>query len=487
LTGTIQKNEYGPPVNSPEAPVTATALALRYVLALSAFFVLMGVLWVVGIEAIYGHPTPFYAVWMPVFEASWIGAARHAAVIAVVAIFGLVLARALRGVELSAPLSLTLRRRLLAGLIVFGVVLPCAVAMLRGGTEGISQAYARATYEYAGDIGKARSISDLFTRYLELRPYLSMHSKVHPPGPIAFLWLLSYLVGQDPLPLSIATIIVAAFGVVPLFYWARDLLGEQAALIAALLYTCVPSVVLFNATSADALFPPVTLSCLLCFDRALRAPRLPHTLAYAAVAGLLYFVMTILKFSLVGMGAYFAFAGLLLFAARGTRRHVVLTAGAMCATFLLAHLALRATTHFDIVAVFHAAKEQFDTDQYHLDQHTPRYPGWVYRFLNPMCWFYFVGIPVALLFWRRLRHPDPATRGLFLVFALTALALNLLYLARGEGERSALYLYPFLVLPAAGLLRDYCQSAASRAPLYATLIFLVFQVWLTESLFYTYW
>jgi len=40
-----------------------------------------------------------------------------------------------------------------------------------------------------------------------------------PAGPIALLWLLSFLVGRDPLPLSLATMFFGALGVWPLYLW----------------------------------------------------------------------------------------------------------------------------------------------------------------------------------------------------------------------------------------------------------------------------
>lgn len=464
----------------------ARALLLRSGVTLAAYFAVMGVLWAVGIEGVYGHPTPFYALWAPALPHTLADAFYQLNALAVAGLFLYALARKLPKLLASETLLPLQRRRWLIFLVAFGIALPCAIAMLRGGLHGISQAYERSAYEFAGDIGKTSTIRDLFTNYLKVRPYLSMHAKVHPPGPIAFLWLLSYAVTPDPLALSFATIVVAALAVLPLFFWARLLLGEGTAVIASITYVCVPSVVLFNATSADALFPIVTLTCLFYFDRALRAPGIVSAFLYAAIAGFAYFLMTILKFSLVGLGAYFALAGLIALRDPAMRRNVLLTAVVMGASFLGFHLGLRAGTHFDIVAVFHAAKDQFDTDQANLDLETPRYPGWVYRFLNPMCWFYFAGIPVSLLFLAQLRRPAPNTRALFLVFFVTAVVLNFLYLARGEGERSALYLFPFLVLPAAYWLAGRARESGGGVVL-AAAGFMAFQAWLTELLFYTYW
>jgi hypothetical protein len=178
---------------------------------------------------------------------------------------------------------------------------------------------------------------------------------------------------------------------------------------------------------------------------------------------------------------------------------VVRTAVLMLAAFLVVHGLVRLWSGFDYVAAFRAAKAQFELDQHNLDQFTPRYPGWTFRLIfNPACWFYFAGIPVSLLFLRRvvtLRSAcggngsviEPGSRATLASFALAALALNFLYLARGEGERSALYLFPFLVGPAAVAVAGMCGKARSAEPLWGMLGFLAFQCWVTELYFYTYW
>ncbi len=495
-----------------------------YTRTLLWYFLAMLLLWVLGFESIYGHPTPFYALYSPAFDTlfvpgfagglmaiAWAVFTRRSwAVFATIGVLMLLLAaltrpnleqlRALgwhlpalalfvaafavsrRGVGILDPSNLS-ARRFLAAVLGFSFLFCCAVAMLRHGFTGIAQAYQREAYEYVGDIGKAPSIPQLFTRYLAIMPYLSLHARAAPPGPIAVLWLLSYIVGRSAMALSLATIAVGVSGVVPLYYWARDLTSERIARTCCLVYVLLPSIVLFTATCAEALFLPFTLGTLFCFDRAIRR----NHPGYAVAAGVGFACMSLLKFTLIGVGAYFAFTGIWLLCRRETRMNVLRTAAIMGASCLAVHLALRWTTGFDVIACFRTARIHFDMDQAKLDQVTPRLAAWVYRFLNPFCWFYFAGIPVSLLFLWRLLRPEPHTRALFIVFALTLFLLNLLYLGRGEGERSALYLFPFLALPAAHLLDELCARARSAVPIAATLAFLAFQCWLTEAYFYTYW
>ena len=520
-----------------------------YVRTTALYLLAMALLWVVGIEGIYGHPTPFYALFSPTFDSAFTPRAVLAFILVLYLVLGgriglktalsswriagvilmlgflLVYVVHLEVLQLdkSMPMAISriwiefrwhllalslfsfslialiawLRRSdgfeegsdtkdivwLLMALVAFSALFATSIAMLRGGPEAIAQAYDRQAHEYIGDIGKTTSIRSLFGRYIELHPNLSMHAKVHPPGPIALLWLFSYAIGQDSMPLSLATIAFGALGIVPLYLWTREITNQRTAITCCLLYSVIPSIVLFTATSADILFTPFTLMTLYLFDRAIR--RCAGLSAIAAGIG--FGMMAHLKFSLLAFGAYFALVGLWFLTKKETRINVVLTAALMITGFIGTILAVRWWSGFDIIAVFEVSKAQFDLDQYYLDQLQPRLSPWIYRFLNPASWFFFAGIPVSLLCFWRLFRPDPKTKSLFIVFAFTILALNLLYLARGEGERSALYLFPFLALPAAHALNQLCQSAKSHTPLTATLAFMAFQCWLTESLFYTYW
>ena len=355
--------------------------------------------------------------------------------------------------------------------------------MLRDGPKGITCVYDRYTYEYISDIGKGGSIHGLFRDYVKMHPYLSMHAKVHPPGPIVLLWILSLFFGQDAMSLSLATMAVGALGVVPLFWWTRDLTSTRVGLTCALMYAVVPSIVLFTATSADILFTPFTFLTLFCFGRAMARRSAPYALA----AGALYALLSLTSFSLISLGGYFGLMGLWKLAKPETRGAVIQTALLMIGAFLAVQFAVRVWSGFNIVDCFAASQAQFNRDQFELDQKMPRFPSWTWKFLNPLCWVYFAGIPVTVLFLARLRRPEAATRALFIVFALTLLILDALYVARGEGERSAMYVFPFMVLPAAHALDEIGARTRSLAPLAATLSFLAFQCWLTESYFYTYW
>ncbi len=452
---------------------------------MAGYLLLMGGLWLVGLESIYGHPTPFYALFSPALTS--FADLRWQIPTLIVAGTGLLVLRRFLFPVLLSPDERSRKEALwlLGGVFLFAVFFAAAIAMIRDGWWGIEQAYNRQTYEYIGDIGKTRNIQQLFERYTDdnLFPYLSMHAKVHPPGPIALLWFLSYFVGNSPFSLSVATIVVSSLAIFPLYGWARMITNQRTAFIACVCYSLVPSIVLFTATSADALFTPFTLTTLYCFERAIR-----HcSTRFGLLAGIGYGVMTLLKFSLIGMGAYFGLVGLWMLRNPETRRNVFQTALLMVLGLLSVIGAVYWWSGFNIYETFLMAKQQFDQDQAHLDILSPRLPAWTYRILNPACWFFFAGIPVSVLAIREFFRGDPTLRHRWWIFALMLIVLNLLYLARGEGERSALYLFPFLVIPAAHYLGRGIAQQQHTGPLLATVSFLLFQCWFIESFFYTYW
>lgn len=512
------------------------------------YWLLTVVMWQVGIEAIYQHPTPFYALPIPAFSSALtpltmvllfglsilacreglfgLSSPLSARLTAVLAVLGVVAAYAyalaissLPALETLGAVWAELRWHLLAAavfagafigwklyldrcgwfageldarsvlyalLALFGflIVFSCAVAMIRGGTEGIAFAYSRKTYEYVGDIGSGGSIRGLFRDYVELHPYLSMHSKVHPPGPVALLWVFSGFLGPDSLVLSIATVVFGSLAIFPLYGWVRDMTGSQrTGLTCCALYALVPSIVLFTATSADILFMPFTLGTLFLFWRAIHR----KSIVYALAAGLGYGLMSLLSFSLIGVGAFFGLVGLWRLASREYRVAVVQTAVLMVAVLVGLHALVWWWSGFDVTACFTAAKGQFDLDQFHLDAMTPRYPAWTFKFWNLLCWIFFAGAPVTvLLVWRLARSPK-GFRAVCWICAAMILILDALYLARGEGERSAMYVFPFFVIPAGHLLDELATEARSLAPLAVALIFLALQTWAIETYLFTYW
>lgn len=458
------------------------ALAGSYVRVSLAYFVLVWAMWVVGIEGIYGHPAPFYGYLRHAFyEGNLVWIVQ--ALLVVPLLIGITLAllkRVMPGDDELLPRS---ERRLLGWFVLIAFVIPGSIAMMRGGLDGITAAYDRQSYEYISDIGVGGSIRGMFQKFEHYHSYLSMHSKVHPPGPIAILWLLSYGLGRSPLMLSLGTMALGAFSVVPFYLWIRELFNQRVSIQTTVLYVFIPTIVIFTATSADITFMPFTLFTLFFFTRSIQR----GSLRYALLGGVTYALCSLISFSLLSIGVFFGLIGLWKLRSSDTRLNVLVTAGGMIVAMLATHVLVWWWGDFNIFRVFELSKAQFDTDQAQLDLIDPRYPAWVFKILNPLCWFYFAGIPISFLCVRQIFRRVGDHRALFVIIGITLVALDILYLARGEGERSAMYVMPFVVIPAGYALSEITRKTGSLQPLGLTLAFLAFQCWLTEAILYTYW
>ena len=536
------------------------------------YLVGVAILWCVGIEAIYDSPTPFYAVIKPVFTnlsapltvlagmliglmllrrltptgtrhldrwlvvmigalivVAFAGALftglgdwgrqtwRHLLPILIWFLFCGVMLRVIKRVDLleTDPDPRTVRW-LLAGMILFLFLYAAAIAGLRDGFDGIAQAFMRQKYEPIGDIGLGGSLRGLFHDFVKLQPHLSLHARMHPPGAIGIVWILSWVVGNSSLGISFGVMAIGALTLIPLYLWFRDLTNTRTALIGCLLFTVVPSITLFTATSMDITFLFFGVWSLFLFDRAI----MTHSVKWAIAAGVGYGVLSMVHFSLLTLGAYFGFVGLyrILVAPKRiaeilfiTRTAVLMLGGAIGFDYLIylwsgCNIVNVLAMEFEGAASLIFQKMGWlDTafvqglypqwaqlppmdlvGQAEADM-APRFTMFAWRFITPFCLMYYVGIPITVLCYWRLRRPRPETKHRYILFLLTLFVLNLLYLAKGEGERSAMYFLPFLVLPAADLLEHITQEAKSVSPLTATFAFLAWQAWFTECVLYTYW
>lgn len=461
------------------------ALLGTYIRTSIFYALLVGFFALIGYETIYQHLTPFYALVRPTIlqgeNILW-----H---IQSIIILGLLILCTIKIVQKFNILDDTepdtkTQRKFIAWCILLAIVIPISIAMMRGGFDGITQAYDRHGYEYNSDIGKGGSIQGLFATYEKNHQFLSMHAKVHPPGPIALLWLMSMVTfTSSPLILSFGTILLGALSVIPFYLWTRDLFSSRVAVQSTLLYIFVPTVVLFTATSADIMFMPFTLTTLMLFWRSITQ----GSFRYALIAGVFYAFCTLLSFSLIGIGAFFGLIGLWKLKNAETRLHVIVTASGMIIGLIVIHLIVYFWSDFNVFNAFKLCKTQFDLDQHHLDLNDPRPASWIFKFINPLCWFYFAGIPISVLAIKQFINRQSDHRPIFLIIALTLFVLNLLYLARGEGERSAMYIMPFLIIPAGYYLAKLTQKTKSNQVFWMTLILLAIQCWFTEAMLYTYW
>jgi len=500
-----------------------------FILFLLLNFLIMFIVYSIGIEPIYRHITPFYALWKPIHHSYlfslqlplsiligtiliyYANKLSYKILIASIlsilyVIFYFLLTKKISSqliYELVVLLTVTcilpyltnicFNKKvesfkniwiLLVGIYLFYICISFEVAAIRGGIDVISQPYQRTKYEYIGDIGITKSIYELFNRYHEIQPYMSLHARLAPPGPLSLLWLVSYLIGNSPLSLSIFTVLFGGLAIFPLFLWIKELSEKQVktALGGTLLYAIIPSLVLFCATSTEILYMPFLFLSLWGFEKAINS----HSILYIFFAGILFAILSLFKFTLLSVAIYFILRGLLSLYERKTPfLRLVLLSLSMLIGFFSFYLILCSFTGYKPIRVFLQSQKMFNEDMFALQSISQRYSLWWFKLFTPWSWIYFTGIPIFLGFLFQIKTTQKHDLLEYSLFLATLLVLDIAYIAPGEGERSALYIFPFFLIPA---LRYWGTKSKDNPNLMIIVsAFMIFQAVLTESLFYTYW
>lgn len=494
----------------------------------TVYLILIFSLYLIGIEPIYRHITPFYALWKPVYPSLFYSLQLPFLILIGVFFLSYTSPKIVRilfilfcsifllfssytqekTISFSilnnvflflfiifSPLLFTkiLQNKnfedtkktifILLGIYLFYVFLSIEVASIRDGFITISHPYQRTKYEYIGDIGITKNIYELFNRYHEIQPHLSLHGRLAPPGPLSLLWFCSYLIGKEPMALSLFTILFGGFAIFPLFLWIKKLSDNntETAITGTFLYTLIPALVLFCATSTEILYMPILFLVLWTFEKSLKESSLPIIF----VSGIFFAILSLFKFTLLSIGIYFLLRGIaLLYLKQIPFLRLLLLGWTMFSGFVLFYFLLCSFTGYRPIQVFSNAQEMFREDIQSLQIISPRYSLWWFKLFTPLSWIYFTGVPILLGFLGQLRTKERGERTEIVVFLLTLFILNFAYIAPGEGERSALYVFPFFLIPALRFWQNYFSNVQIFSVVTS---FLLFQIVLTESLFYTYW
>jgi hypothetical protein len=320
---------------------------------------------------------------------------------------------------------------------VFALTLALRLALGAGGAGGARQwahvfdpAGFEGPNEYLPALAALRYGPGFFLdRFAELVPALPVHAAGHPPG-----LLLAMDAFGVATPERLAALCIAGGALVaPLAYLlGRGLLDERRARLAGLLTALAPSVLLFGATSADALF--ATLGLLAAWP--LASARHGARVAGAVVLAL----ASLFAWSLLAIGAW---AALLAWRRRGVRDMLAL--GALCAAMLLAvHGLLAALTGFDPIGALRA------TEQVYRFGIASERPYWFWLPGSPTAFLLMLGVPIAWLALRALAAGDDTAVAIFAVIAIAAVA----GFTKAEVERIWLSFAPLVCLAAAGRLED---------------------------------
>jgi hypothetical protein len=423
-----------------------------------------------------GHLTPLYALFKP--QALTL---RHLIPVVLCLLYLTALSKVDR-INTSTLLTL-------AFFVATSLLFSLAVASMNTGFAEVAAPFERYGLDYYGDVPLVRSPGQFLRDFAELRPHMSMHAKTHPPGPILLLWMLSFLSGGAVPHVAALVVALASLTVVPLYLFARDLAGREAANVAAALYVVTPTIVLYNATSMNGVYALFAVTTIFLFFRAMDR----RTGIYAPLAGLAFALTVFMSYDMAILGIFFAvifFSGIF---DASRRQKTVRATVLMLLTFLAFYVALHLTTGFNFVSSLREAVGQVHTDLRHMQLYTPRASYWTWRFGNPFEVFFFAGIPVAVLFFaewaNRVRAKASRSReDKYLIAALIMLVVfNFAYLGKGENARVSSFYFPFIIVPASLYVLRTIREANSRTALYATVLLLFAQTWLMETLLYMYW
>jgi hypothetical protein len=403
---------------------------------------------------------PFYIFWAPRLAAGWAAAGLAAAGAAAAGVI------AVHGARLRWGLRIALTSLLLA-------VLALAVGVLRQGPAGWWEPLAYHG-EYPGEIGVvdgAGGIVAFLGAFPDLVPSLSGHATGHPPGPMVFYALVSAawpgLAGA-----ALATVAVGCLGAINTGGLARDELGEAGGRLAVALWALSPVVILYTATSADAVFAVALAGAALASHRGLmrRSP------GWTVAGGVLLWVSSLLTYAAVLVLPF------LLVRAAGkirSERGSVLRWGA-ATTVVVAGLyaGSRLTTGFDAAAAVAAVDGAY--------RDAPGSAGrewWLWLPGDLVAFGGMLGLPLlAALVARAVRVVRERAWASFDAAALAAFLTAAAWgFSKGEVERIFLFLAPLLLVPITRQLLGW------RARLPALAALLLGQALVVESLFYTRW
>jgi methylthioxylose transferase len=223
---------------------------------------------------------PFYVFPGPRLDPGWAAAAVPVVAASVAAALALY----------RAPVGWPWRVAVSAGL---AAVLALAVAALAGGPAAWG-----APFDYAGEypagVGRVGSIPGFLREFPARLPDLPSHATGHPAGAMV-VYALVARVWPGLTAAALATVAVGSLGAVAAGGLARDELGERGGRLALAVWVVAPGVVLYLATSADAVFAAVLGAAALAAHRGL----VRRSAAWTVAGGCLLWASSMLTYAAV--------------------------------------------------------------------------------------------------------------------------------------------------------------------------------------------
>jgi hypothetical protein len=408
------------------------------------------------------HAWPYYLFWAPHADPRWLALALPPAVLAaggLVAMAGL----------------LRSRGRWLAGSLVGAFVLDLAVAALSGGPRAWSAPLATSG-EYPAAVPAVGPIPTFLRQFAERVPSLPDYAAQHPPGATLFYDLVAR-VWPGLTGAAVATVLAACLGLLVVAALARDELRAVGERWAVVCWALAPAVVLYAATSADAMWAPVVAGAALAAHRGLARRSLPWTLA----GGALLWLASMMTFAAVLVLPFLAVRAMGVL--RGDEsgagwRRVARWAAIITAMVLALAAALWLVTGYDLPGTVRAINRFWSTAP---GTRTRSWLSWSFGDLVAFAAILGVPLTAGLLVgvWTALKRR--AWWSFEVATAASLLAGALWGHTKGEVERMWQFLVPFAVVVAVRQLLRW------RASMPVVAVMLLAQTVAIELLFFTRW
>jgi hypothetical protein len=268
----------------PPDPAFAAATVAAAVAAVIAGT--LGTLWLRGWGRVgfdvpsvpYYFSFPFYVFPDPQLDLGWAAAALPVVAAAVAATLALH----------RAPVAWPARVAASAGL---AAAMALAVAALAGGPKAWA-----APFDYAGEYpagtGRMGAIPTFLREFPDHLPDLPSHATGHPAGAMV-VYALVDRVWPGLMAAALATVALGSLGAWAAGGLARDELGERGGRLALALWVLAPGVVLYLATSADAVFAVVLGAAALAAHRGL----VRRSAAWTVAGGALLWAASMLTYA----------------------------------------------------------------------------------------------------------------------------------------------------------------------------------------------
>jgi hypothetical protein len=298
---------------------------------------------------------------------------------------------------------------------------------------GITQA------EYYNDALRIEDPSQFLTNFENLQPNLYTHSRTHPPGAVLFFYYMDKFVNQTPYITITIAVFSAFFSGIFLNKLLRSKFDKQFSGFITFLFLLIPSIQIYYAASLDAVIATFLLGALAYFI-------LDNSVGSSIIVAIFILLASFLSF-----GFIFILPVILGYELWGYKS---LARSSLIIGFLIVfYLLIYQLTGFSYSQSFFVASALENPEGFRLFADPFNYFATRLENITELVFFFGPFLSMfALLGIKKFQRPDK----LLTISVLGLGTIILIFLSgayrTGETARSAIFIYPYLMLPVASYL-----------------------------------